>query len=230
MRAARVVCASWERSFVSTVREQVLSEFIDAWNAGKRPDVDDYVTRVPEGEQAELAEDLIGFLAFAPTPEYSDEALAAIRTEPIVAESLAASAQSGGLLPSLLTRLRERFGMSTGELAVQLVGELGLPEDRAPKTTGYLERLEQGRLEPARVSHRVFAALAKVFRVPTQELEGAADLARWTPAAPAAAPAFRAEPPAAAQAAFHLEVLADAIAAPGGDERDEVDDLFLGGR
>ena len=52
MHAARAECANWERFFVSTVREQVLSEFIDAWNAGRRPEVDDYIARVP-------AEDLI---------------------------------------------------------------------------------------------------------------------------------------------------------------------------
>src|SRR4051794_16525450 len=133
MRAARAGCASWERSFVSTVREQVLSEFIDAWNAGKRPDVDDYVARVPEAERAELADDLIGFLAFAPTPEYSDEALAAIRAEPVVAETLAAASERSGLLPALLARLRERFGMTPDDVAGRLVDELGLAADRKPK-------------------------------------------------------------------------------------------------
>jgi hypothetical protein len=46
----------------------------------------------------------------------------------------------------------------------------------------------------------------------------------------AAAPVFRADEDAAAAAGRHLEVLADALAAPGGEPRDEVDDLFLGGR
>src|SRR5215216_2733097 len=81
MRVARADCASWERFFVRTVREQVLSEFIDAWNAGTRPDVDDYIARVPEEEQAALSEELLAFMTFAPTPEYSDVALAAIREE-----------------------------------------------------------------------------------------------------------------------------------------------------
>src|SRR3954454_13679654 len=91
-RAARAGCASWERFFVSTVREQVLSEFIDAWNAGERPEVDDYIARVPEDEQHELSEDLLAFMTFAPTPDYSNQALAAIRAEPVVAEAEAASA------------------------------------------------------------------------------------------------------------------------------------------
>ena len=217
---------------MSTVREQVLSEFIDAWNAGHRPDVDDYIARVPADEQGELTEDLLEFMAFAPTPAYSEEALAAIRAEPVVAETLSAAAGRSGLLPTLLGRLRERFGMTTDDVAGQLVGELGLPEDRTPKTAGYLERLEQGNLEPARVSRKVFEALGKVFRVPANELEGAADVGGFSAIvrARAAAPVFRADEDAAAAAGRHLEVIADALAAPGAGPRDEVDDLFLGGR
>lgn len=215
---------------MSTPREQLLSEFIDAWNAGRRPDVDDYLARVAESEQGELAEELMTFLSFAPTPSYSDATLAKIRSEPAVAEALAATSQEPGLLPGLLARLRQRFAMSTDEVAGALVGELGLAEAQKPKTAGYLERLEHGTLEPARVSRRVFDALGRVFRIPGGELEGAADSARWSALTPAPAPVFRAEHDVAAEASEHLEVLADALAAPGGADRDEVDDLFLGGR
>jgi hypothetical protein len=41
---------------------------------------------------------------------------------------------------------------------------------------------------------------------------------------------FRADEAAAARAERHLDVLADALAAPGAKGRDEVDELFLGGR
>ena len=211
---------------MSATREQVLSEFIDAWNAGKRPEVDDYIARVPEEEQAALGEELMTFLTFAPTPEYSDEALAAIK-----AETLAVGAERSGVLAALLARLRERLGMSTADVAGELVGELGLGAEQAPKTAGYLERLEQGKLETARISRKVFDALGKLFGVPSNELEAAADYGgrRVSPVAQAA-PVFRADEDAAAAAARHLEVLADALAAPGREQRDEVDDLFLGGR
>jgi hypothetical protein len=233
MRAARAGCESWERFFVSTVREQVLSEFIDAWNAGKRPDVDEYIARVPAEEQGALSEELLNFLSFAPTPAYSDAVMEAIEAEPAVVETLRGTAGKSSLLSELLSRLRERFGMSTDEVAGELVGELGLAEDRKPKTAGYLERLEQGRLEPARVSRRVFEALGRIFGLAGSELEGAADAGGWTPIpAPAAAASavFRAKKDAAAATCRHLEVLADALAAPGGEPRDEVDELFLGGR
>src|SRR4051794_25506678 len=187
-RAAHAGCANWERFFVSTVREQVLSEFIDAWNAETRPDVDEYIARVPAAEQGELADELISFLSFAPTPAYSDETLAAIRADPIVAAVLAAPGRQGSLLPNLLGALRRRFSIGTPELAGELVRTLGLPADRQAKTATYLERLEHGQLEPTRVSRRVFDALARLFGVPLEQVEGAADFRGWAPpVAPAAA-------------------------------------------
>lgn len=209
-------------------RDQVLSEFIDAWNAGRRPDVDDYLVRVPEPERPELADQLVTFLTVAPTPAYSDEALDAIRAEPVVAQALGAPAERGGLLPSLLTGLRARFSLTTPQLAGELVRELELPEDKATKTASYLDQLERGQLEPSRVSHRVFDALARLFGVPRDELEGAGNLGSW--AAPAAGAAFRAEPDAADDVRGDLDLLADALRTPGAAARDAVDDLFLGGR
>ena len=74
---------NWRRSSVTFDRDRILSEFIDAWNAGSRPDVDDYLARAPATEQGELADQLLSFLTFAPTPSYDDDTLAAIRAEPI---------------------------------------------------------------------------------------------------------------------------------------------------
>jgi transcriptional regulator with XRE-family HTH domain len=212
---------------MNSIREQVLSEFIDAWNAGERPDVDDYIARVPADEQAALGEELATFLTFAPTPAYSDAAMDAVRAEILALRS----SEGHGLFPALLARLRERFGMSASDVAGELVGELGLTSQQAPKTATYLEHLENGSLEPARVSRRVFEALGKVFRLPGSELEAAADRTGWAmPAVASAGPVFRADEDAAARAERHLEVLADALAAPGGAARDAVDELFLGGR
>jgi transcriptional regulator with XRE-family HTH domain len=216
---------------VTSDLDRTLSEFIDAWNAGERPDVADYIARVPAEEQAKLAEQLVSFLSFAPTPAYSEEALAAIRAEPIVAEVLAAPGEKGGLLPSLLATLRERFLITPAQLAGELVRALGLPTDREEKTASYLSQLERGELEPTRVSRRVFDALAHLFGVSRGELEGAGDLGGWGPRpAPAPGAVFRADEDAAEAAGRHLEVLADALHAPGGGGRDEVDELFLGGR
>src|SRR3954453_16717381 len=130
---------------MSTTPEQVLSEFIDAWNAGQRPDVDEYIARVPAEEQGALGEELLNFVSFAPTPEYSDVALAAVRTE--LAETLGAAARPAGGLAGRLKRWRERFGLSTAEVAGELVGGLELQPEQAQKTAGYLEGLDTGTLE-----------------------------------------------------------------------------------
>jgi len=212
---------------VAPEAERVLSEFIDAWNAGRRPDVEEHLARAPAEQRRELAEQLLAFVSFAPTPSYGDAELAAIRAEPVVAGALRAAGARGGLLPALLPRLRARRSLTTAALAAELVGALGLARDRAAKTASYLDRLERGELEPARISRRVLEALAGALGVPRGELEGAGELSGWG-ARPA--PVFRAEGEAAKAVSRHLELLGDALEAPGGEGRDEVDDLFLGGR
>ena len=205
--------------------DRVLSEFVDAWNAGRRPDVDEHLARVDPARRDELAGDIAAFVAFAPTPDYDDAALAAIRAEPAVAAAAAAAHSTAGLWPALLPRLRERAALTSAQLAAALVGALGLPADREPKTRGYLERLEAGELEPRGLSGRLLDALARLLAVPRGDLEAAGAFG-----APPAAPAlFRAEGPAAEALRDDLDVIADALAAPAGGEWDDVDDLFRGG-
>src|SRR4051794_36083931 len=114
---------------MSSTREQVLSEFIDAWNAGERPDVDDYIARVPTEERNALGEELATFLTFAPTPAYSDAALSAIRGE--IPEG---AAEQAGVFGALFGRVREQLGLSTAQVAADLVGELELSESQTAKT------------------------------------------------------------------------------------------------
>jgi hypothetical protein len=205
-------------------REQLLSEFIDAWNAGERPDVEAYLSRAEIGDRDELASEILAFVSFAPTPSYSDETLRAIEAEVPVAERR-------GVLASLLQTARERVGLGSQDLAAALVAELELGESAEPKTASYLERLETGDLDGARVSRKVFEALGRLLRVPREQLEGAADLPPWGAlSAPAAAPVFRAKEPPLPAAARSIDLLADALTTPGKPTRDAVDELFLGGR
>jgi hypothetical protein len=205
--------------------DRVLSDFIDAWNAGRRPDVGEHLARVDPDRRDELAGDIAAFVAFAPTPDYDDDAIAAIRAEPAVASAAAAARSTGGLWPALLPRLRSRAALSPAQLAAAVVGALGLPVDREAKTRAYLERLEAGDLEPRGLSGRLLDALARLLAVPRGDLEAAGAFG-----APPAAPAlFRAEGPAAEALRDDLDVIADALAAPAGGEWDEVDDLFRGG-
>ena len=209
---------------MTTDRERILSEFIDAWNAGRRPDVDDFVGRADEPDRAPLASDIVAFLTCAPTPEYDDATLDAIGAEPAVVAEAVATRAPGGLWPSLLPRLRRRAALTTAQLAAGLVGALGLSVDSEPKTGDYLERMEAGELEPRGVSRRLLDGLSRLLEVPRNELEGAGGFG-----APPAPALFRAEGPSAAELRDDLDVLADALAAPGGGDWDEVDELFRGG-
>lgn len=205
--------------------DRALSEFIDDWNAGRRPQVDEFLERVAGADRAELADQLMTWLEIAPTPEYDDAARQAIAAEPAVQEAIAAMSSESGLWPALLPRLRSRAALSVGELAAKLVGALGLRADARAKTEGYVAELEAGRLDPTRVSKRVLDGLARALRVDVSVLEEAGG-GGFRPA-----PMFRASTPPRADTARNLEVLADMLSAPTpAEDWDEVDQLFRGGR
>jgi transcriptional regulator with XRE-family HTH domain len=203
--------------------DRILSEFVDAWNAGRRPDVDDYLARVAAEHQAEVAARISAFLSIAPTPDYDDAAWDEIRADPLVGSIV--DAERG--LAARLGALRRRAHMTVHELAVAIAGDLGV-EGREDKAARYLERLERERLDPRAVSRRVFAALGRALHVPAGELLAAAT---HGPRVQPGGAFFRAAPGAQADAEHHLEVLAEAMAAPArsGEAWDDVDELFLGG-
>jgi hypothetical protein len=215
---------------VTPDRDRILSQFIDAWNAGRRPDVDAHLERAPEAERAGLAKDIASFLTWAPTPDYDAAALDAIAAEPTVQAALAAARGPSGLWPELLPRLRQRATISTAQLAAALVDILRLPLGSERKTESYLIRMETGELEPTGVSGRLLDGVARILHVPVGELEGAGDLGAWRTPPPASAAQFRAQAGAAESVREDLEVLADVLAAASDPEWDEVDELFRGGR
>jgi len=147
---------------MSTI-EQLLSDFIDAWNAGRRPRVREYLARLPEGADRDaLADQLTSWLELAPTPSYDEHARQAIRQERAVTRLLDSEA---GLWPSVVPTLRERAGLSIADLAHQLVDRFSLDTADADRTAGYLTRLERGHLDPARVSRRLLDALGSILGV-----------------------------------------------------------------
>ena len=204
--------------------DRVLSEFIDDWNAGRRPQVDAYLERVADRERAELADRLMTWLEVAPTPSFDDDTRDAIRSEPVARAAVDAMASEAGLWPELLPRLRERASLSVRELAGKLVAAIGLGPGSEDKTSDYLEQLEKGSLDPARISRTVIEKLAGILRVDSSLLDQAGGPA-FRPA-----PMFRASKPASAGTMRNMEVFADMLTAEAPEEDwDEVDQLFQGG-
>jgi hypothetical protein len=206
--------------------DRALSEFIDDWNAGRRPQVDEYLDRVPGADRDELAQQLTTWLEIAPTPRYDEAARDAAAAEPAARAAVDAMRSEAGLWPVVLPRLRRRAALSPAELASKLAGAIGVTGDAGTaKTERYLERLEEGTLDPNRVSRKVLDALARVLGASTSLLEDAGGVALRP------APMFRASAPPGAPLTRNIEVLAEMLgSAPPPEDWDEVDQLFQGGR
>jgi hypothetical protein len=189
--------------------DRVLSDYIDAWNAGRRPDVDAYLARVPEPEREGLAERLAEWLTVAPAPAYPAAARGEIRADP----RLRAALQQTARPPGALLALRRSAGLGLNELAARVVQAFGLGGQEG-RTADYLTRLEHGELDEARVSRRLLGVLASALG---QEPR----LAASTPAM-----LFRgAGEPLAGQ----FEALSRAALEPAPPPMDDLDRLFLGG-
>jgi transcriptional regulator with XRE-family HTH domain len=207
---------------MSDETDMVLSEFIDAWNAGRRPRVDDYLDRVAPGEREELGEQIETWVLMAPSPDYSEDALAQISAEPALAGALAEIAAQPELWPEVLPRLRERAGLRLRDLATRVTAAFGLSGQES-RTESYLGQLERGELDATRVSRRLLEALGKALGA---NLLSAG--ARSEAAEPGLA-LFRAEEEAGASFEEELEILSRAALTPAPEPMDELDRLFLGG-
>jgi hypothetical protein len=213
-----------------TSPDPLIEEFIVAWNAGKRPRVDDYLERAPTGERERLAGLINAFLDQAPTPAFSQKTFDEIKREPTVSELAALVDSKAGFWPSLLPRLRRRAELTRDQVVERLADALGVTGKEA-KVKFYYHRMEVGTIEPAGVSRRVLEALSQIFGVKLSEIEEAGDFTGFGPAA-SAAPYLRAADAREAANLSRMERIEDAsLGAPrSGPDEDEVDRLFLGGR
>jgi hypothetical protein len=210
--------------------DKLLSDFIDAWNAGRRPRLREYLARAPEGPARDELADLIGFwLETAPAPALDESARAEIRAEPAVARVLGAADTDAGLWPRLIPSLRAKAGLTIGELAGRIVEHFGLERGNQERAADYLQRMERGELEPARVSRRLLDALGDLLGASGGTLSDAGALGpSWRPAA-AGGTLFRADADSGDWVAQDIEALSRAAMAPAPAELDELDQLFVGG-
>jgi hypothetical protein len=214
---------------MSTI-EQVLGEFVDAWNAGRRPRVIEYLARVPEGpERDELAEQIGTWLEVAPTPEYDPGTRAQIRGEPAVRHVLEAVGADAGLWPAVIPELRARAGLSVRQVAGRLVERFALGGGSEDRAAEYLARMERGELEAARVSRRLLDALGELLGASGATLADAGRLGGAMRPAAAGGTLFRAGEDAGDWVARDIEALSRAAMRPAPPPMDELDRLFTGG-
>jgi hypothetical protein len=204
--------------------DRLLNEFVEAWNAGERPEVDDFVDRAPEAERNELAGLIGAFLEIAPTPPYSPEQLDALRADPVV-QVIARVAEGE---PSPLPRLRERAKLKRDQVVEALARILGFP-DKQKKIARYYHQLEIGAITSGQVSQRVVDALADILRVTPGDVERAGAFFHLSPEPAAEMFLRRDEYGNEFLTDENLEVAATRSVVPG-EDWDEIDRLFLGGR
>src|SRR3712207_5973068 len=97
--------------------DALVTRFVEEWNAGRRPSVEDYLDQAPEGAaRDDLADQISTFLTYAPTPRYDEAAMAQLLEQPAVQAAATAFESEGSAWQSLLPRLRERAGISRSEL------------------------------------------------------------------------------------------------------------------
>jgi transcriptional regulator with XRE-family HTH domain len=199
---------------VSLDAERVLSQFIDEWSAGERPDVAEHLARVDAPSRGELAEQLAAFLAVAPS-------VPAAMTDTARIDALSFRIADAMVEPAgLLRRWRLAASLELGEVGARVLAAVGLDRREGERAGRYVDRLERGELDPTGVTARARQALARALGITLADLESA-----LTPA-PAAA-LYRRE---AHGGADDIAVLADALAAEFDEPHDAVDELFLGGR
>ncbi len=207
--------------------ENLLPRFIEEWNAGRRPSVDGYLERVPEGvARDDLADQISTFLTYAPTPRYDEAAMAELIAQPAVQAAATAFESEGSAWGMLLPRLRRRAGLSSSELATQVLAAAGIGDEGREKAAHHLEAMERGELDATSVSERVIALLSRVLRT------NYADLMRTGMPGAGPAPAgavFRRDPGEGEDLEARLDLAADALATPVPEaEWDSVDELFFG--
>jgi transcriptional regulator with XRE-family HTH domain len=210
--------------------DQVLSDFIDAWNAGRRPRLRDYLARVPDGPQRDdLADQISTWLEVAPTPDYDAATRAEIRAEPVVQQIFEAVGDDAGLWPQLVPRLRERRGWSVAQLAERLVARFGLARDDEDRAAAYVAQLERGELEPTRLSRRLVDALGELLGASPGTLADVSRLPGMLHPPAMGSALMRADEQPDAQFFEDIEALSRAAMRPAPAPLDEVDRLFLGG-
>src|SRR2546427_5161487 len=134
--------------------ENLLNEFAEAWNTGRRPRLDDYLERAPKNRQVELAELISAFLELAPSPRYSAKQLDELRHDPVVKQIGGLFESRSGLWPSLLPRWRIRGRLTRDQVVARLADLLGVKAQEV-KVKDYYHQMETGRLDPRGVSSKV---------------------------------------------------------------------------
>ncbi len=212
--------------------DQLLKRYIAEHRAGGEADPRPYLDQVEGTDRAELAELIDAYLARAPGQAWDEDAYRGSIAERLVESLHESLAGESGSWPTLLPELRNRARIRRETLVERLAAALGVA-GREEKVADYYNRMEHGRLDPAGVSDRVLEALAAIVDTTVEALRRAGQTvtAATEPDADAVFARKAAPPPPEYGEPAGMARPGEAAGAPKGSapERDEVDELFLGG-
>jgi len=205
-----------------TTIEQLVGQFIDDWNAGRRPDVLAFLERAAPQHRDALASQLETWLELAPTPAYDEPTRQSIAREPALLAALDAAAALRAPLADRLPTLRDRAGLAIRDVAARLTELFHLDDEL--RTVAYLEQIERDELDERRLSRRLLDALAAILGT------GADQLTPGPTALAGGQAFFRAEENSDVWIAEDIDALSHAALSPApATPMDDLDRLFLGG-
>jgi transcriptional regulator with XRE-family HTH domain len=190
--------------------DALFEEFVARYHAGEEPDALEYLEQA--GDEAEaLAAMIAALVEAARVPPTTESA----RTRALEVATVAAVAESD--FAAALSALRRQTGDTRARFSRRLAEALGVAH-KAAKVKRYYADLENGLLAPTSLQTRVVEALAELLDTSAEVVD-------------AARASGRPRPTVALDASFLRAVPQDAVARTLEErlERDEVDELFLGG-
>lgn len=213
--------------------EKLLKDYIAEHKAGGEADPRAYLDQLEGADRSELEALIDAYLVRSPGQPWDEEAYAGSPAERLVESLRESLAGASGSWPVLLPELRHRARIKREELVNRLASALGVA-GREEKVAYYYNQMEHGRLPPRGVSDRVLEALAEIVDTTKERLREAGRTLVAEDADADAVFARVAHPPPPEYAASSPSTArpGDHQGGPGGagePERDEIDELFLGG-
>jgi hypothetical protein len=153
--------------------ERVFLDALDDLQAGRAEEVDRYLERVPSSERAQLADLLAMYFASRRRPLRKQVPPASYERVLATLDRITETAGWSGTLPGLLTELRRTRGLRRQDVTRAICQLLDLGDQAITQLEREYHRLETGQLDGRRLSRRLLAALAHIFRLPIDDLAAA---------------------------------------------------------
>jgi hypothetical protein len=157
--------------------QQLFERFTEEYRRRGEADPRGYLDRVEGADRAELETLIERFLLSAPRRAWDADAFSGSIAERATEHATASAAEEaeGQGWPDLLPTLRNRAHLTRRAVVGRLAEALGFPEEER-RVAAYYHQMEQGRLDPRRVSDTVLGRLGAILGTSAEVLRRSGDL------------------------------------------------------